>query len=357
MSNEDETLRGIFEKAEDQRTAFGKSFDSNSPSFQRSLLSTIHLYERCLDIATGLALFSPNETLEDIGTGELQYLMIDYRLAESTLRLNGDNRKANLRHAQKTYERFLCRLDNYDMLSKPESKMLEHYQDSPDRFSITSMSDAAARRDAKIRRFKEEKVLKEKLEHLRSNPDMLRNDDDACRKLELLNLAYAVHQTFQSLESIAQELHILSLAPSSPPPEAAQQPSLDGRERDAGRKNTYNERLDAPLSHLSAGMRGPLLDRQGKPIRPFTLTSSRQGLQAGVFKPDHSLPTMSIDEYLEEERKRGGMIDGGGPQSGNGIQENEDDMDAADRATMKAREWDEYVEANPKGSGNTINRG
>ena len=35
----------------------------------------------------------------------------------------------------------------------------------------------------------------------------------------------------------------------------------------------------------------------------------------------------------------------------------EDDMDAADRATMKARDWDEYVEANPKGSGNTLNRG
>jgi hypothetical protein len=24
---------------------------------------------------------------------------------------------------------------------------------------------------------------------------------------------------------------------------------------------------------------------------------------------------------------------------------------------MKARAWDEYVEANPKGSGNTLNRG
>jgi hypothetical protein len=66
---------------------------------------------------------------------------------------------------------------------------------------------------------------------------------------------------------------------------------------------------------------------------------------------------MSIDEYLEEERRRGGIIDGGGPQSQIRPQVDEDDMEAADRETMKAREWDEYVEANPKGSGNTLNRG
>lgn len=66
---------------------------------------------------------------------------------------------------------------------------------------------------------------------------------------------------------------------------------------------------------------------------------------------------MTIDEYLAEEKRRGGMIDGGGEQSG--VQEvvDEDDMEKADLATMKAREWDEFTEANPKGSGNTLNRG
>jgi hypothetical protein len=92
-------------------------------------------------------------------------------------------------------------------------------------------------------------------------------------------------------------------------------------------------------------------------MRPFTLLDSRQTLKKGVFRPDHSLPTMTIDEYLEEEKKRGGMIDGGGPQSEIRPEPNEDDLDAADEETMKQRAWDEYVEANPKGSGNTLNRG
>jgi immunoglobulin-binding protein 1 len=32
-------------------------------------------------------------------------------------------------------------------------------------------------------------------------------------------------------------------------------------------------------------------------------------------------------------------------------------MIVADEETMKQRSWDEYVEENPKGSGNTLNRG
>ena len=66
---------------------------------------------------------------------------------------------------------------------------------------------------------------------------------------------------------------------------------------------------------------------------------------------------MTIDEYLAEEKRRGGVIEGGGEQSG--VQEvvNEDDLDAADKETIKAREWDEFKEDNPKGSGNTLNRG
>ncbi|KAL9040324.1 MAG: hypothetical protein Q9180_001981, partial [Flavoplaca navasiana] len=82
-------------------------------------------------------------------------------------------------------------------------------------------------------------------------------------------------------------------------------------------------------------------------------------LQNGVFGPDHSLPTMTIDEYLAEEKRRGGMVDGGGQTSSGGAtqEEDEDGMEKADAETMKKREWDEYVEANPKGSGNTLNRG
>lgn len=190
---------------------------------------------------------------------------------------------------------------------------------------------------------------------MQRNPVAIQNDDELYRRQQLAQIAYCTHQTFQSLESIAQELHILSLAP----PEGADQHTdapPDQRERNGRSTNGYSERLDAP-SHLSAGMKGPLLGKDGRPLRPFTLLDTRQSLQQQVFRPDHSLPTMTIDEYLEEEKRRGGMIEGGGAQSGLRPDPDEDDFDKADEETMKARAWDEFTEANPKGAGNTLNRG
>ena len=132
----------------------------------------------------------------------------------------------------------------------------------------------------------------------------------------------------------------------------------DPRLRNGGMKDEYSDTLDAPLSQLLAsGRNGPILNHDGKLLKPFTLLDHRQRLQNGVFRPDHNLPTMTIDEYLEEERKRGGIIDGGGAQSGQREFVDEDDLDKADEATMKARAWDEFVEENPKGAGNRMNMG
>jgi len=178
---------------------------------------------------------------------------------------------------------------------------------------------------------------------LAQNPTYLQNDDDAVRELQLTNISLCTHNTFQSLESLNRELEILAMAPSSPPT------SQDALERD------YRERmglrgLDDPSSRLDRRdmLSGPILSASGKPLRPFTLLDKRQEVQAGVFRPGHNLPTMTIDEYLEEERARGGIIEGGGAASGLSPEPDEDNIEKADEEIMKAREWDEFVEANPK---------
>ena len=156
---------------------------------------------------------------------------------------------------------------------------------------------------------------------------------------------------------IGQELKILALMPaiSTPSPEDL---STDYRERFSHRQDNYSDRVDPSLSQLlNGGKAGPILSKEGKPLRPFTLLDSRQRLRDGVFRPDHSLPTMTIDEYLEEEKRRGGMIEGGGEQSGVPAEPDEDNYEKADMETMKARDWDQFTEANPRGSGNTLNRG
>jgi hypothetical protein len=47
------------------------------------------------------------------------------------------------------------------------------------------------------------------------------------------------------------------------------------------------------------------------PLRPFVITSKRQELRDQVFRPGWALPTMTIDEYLQQEEERGNHIKGG----------------------------------------------
>ena len=165
------------------------------------------------------------------------------------------------------------------------------------------------------------------------------HEDSVMRNIYLTQISLCTNQTFAALESIAQELQILSLTPSHPPTQQIDR-SQDGRERKVERRDNYSESLDPPMVTLSSGKAGFILDKDGKPLQPFILLNKRDQLQKGVFRPGHNLPTMTIDEYLEEEKRRGGIIEGGGEQSGRRSQ--------VDEETMKAREWDEFKESNPK---------
>ncbi|EAT83690.2 hypothetical protein SNOG_08522 [Parastagonospora nodorum SN15] len=300
MAEQPQNLRALFSSAERARQELASAYDSNSPAFQENLRKTIATYEECLKLSEQISLFSPNESLEDISSGDLQYL------------------------------------DAYDILSASDSKLLDAYSENKANFSTASARDAAARRDAKIARFREEKEIKRKLEYLQQNPKLAENDEHVVRDLHLTSLSFMVFQTFQALESMALELQIISMAPAAPPPGvsgSAPDERQDGRDKDK-----YSERLDGQLPGLRNT--GPLLSSDGKPMRPFTLLDSRQSLKKDVFR-ERNLPTMTIDEYLEEEKRRGGMIEGGGPQSEVRPEPNEDDFDAADEETMKQRAWDE----------------
>ncbi|OKL56279.1 hypothetical protein UA08_08462 [Talaromyces atroroseus] len=355
MTEQPQSLRDLFQAAKAQKQSVESSAEPNSDAYRGEVSAAVAKLEECQRLISQVSLFSSNEGLEDIATTDLQFLTVDYLLAELVQRLSSANRETVLRRALGEYEKYLTRLDDYNLLSARDRKLFEQYSENPSKFSLASKSDAANRREVKVARFREEKELKQKLEYFSQNQDRLQSDDETTRQLYLAEISLYTHQTFQSLDMIVQELDMLSQMRSAPPT-SAETLRDDPRRRDAANQNTYSERLDAPLSQLLRGGRsGPLLSKTGKPLQPFTLTNRRTELQNGVFRPGHNLPTMSIDEYLEEERKRGGIIEGGNNDMPQEI--DEDDLDKADEETMKARAWDEFKEANPRGSGNTLNRG
>ncbi|KAI2626206.1 TAP42-like family protein [Xylaria nigripes] len=361
MAEEPRTVKSVFQIAERKRLAIEGSYETTSPDYQADVRAALQSYEKCAQIIDKVSMFSTNESIEDIATSDLHYLLVFFRIAELLQKVPSSSlleRRGLLNSAREAYEKFLHLLDSYSILSSQDSRLFARYNEEPCAFSTISATDPNARRNAKIANFKAEKQLKQKLEYMRTSPRYLEDggDEEAVRELYMANLALSTHTAFQGLEGINRELEVITQAPLPSMPRETTIEDDERRRRELDNNDAYSEKLDTPLSSQVA-FRGPLLSKEGKPLRPFTLVGNRQELQRGVFRPGHNLPTMSIDEYLEEERRRGGIIEGGGEASGRQPEPDEDDIEKADEATMKAREWDEFKEANPRGSGNTLNRG
>lgn len=351
-SDEPQSLRAIFEAAEAKRQEITEAPNATSPKYAEDLAAALKLYAQARDQISALSLFSANEGVEDIATSSLPYLLVDFyigELVQRTPHLAPKERLQVLDQARAAYERFLSLADGYGLVTPPYDRLLERYRDDEEGFAVVPAgADMAAKREGKIANFKAEKALKDKMEALRRNPRYLEHgDEELVRELYLTSIRFAVHGAFQALDSLNREVPLLRSAPS---------PREDASSSRGEDPTDTSFRLDQPFNGFRAGAGGPLLSTKGKPLQPFTLVGSRADLAKGVFRPGHNLPTMSIDEYLEEEKRRGGILEGGGTEPPRKVVD-EDDMEAADRETYKARAWDDFTDDNRKGSGNTLNMG
>jgi len=130
------------------------------------------------------------------------------------------------------------------------------------------------------------------------------------RNVTLLLLRLLHTLTLASLASIKMELDILASAPSEPTEWTSDPRSNRGQEAD----NTW--RLDRVAGARPKARE--LISGGGRVLQPFTILpstasmSDRERVRSEVFRSDHRLPTMTIDEYLQEEQRRGNIITGGG---------------------------------------------
>ncbi|KAK7038065.1 Serine/threonine protein phosphatase PP2A-associated protein [Favolaschia claudopus] len=388
-------LPALFSRAlEDASKAFNHSaFEQSTQDLLQSSLSDLKsLTSRII----GLSLFSPNEILEDISTRDLIYLLVPYALAEVQGRVKSDGpdeRIILLTQSQRHLDSFISNLENYEVV--PESERALHVQDP------AKIKDAASRRDLKIMQYQREKDLRARIETIRkrrsqlpadgsmeSDFDLIRSllpqktgtadDDDEDSESEdllrettllLLRLFYAQTQT--QLINLNQELELLRNAPRMPPPPPSR-PEEDHRDK-ARVAESDMWRLEAPAPSGGPDGKGPLLDSSGKPLRPFTIlpagSSDRARMAAQVFGPGHRLPTMTIDEYLHIEQERGNILTGGGPGSENELTSSEqlaldaemdgskDGAEKEEIKRLKDENWALFTDENPKGAGNTMNRG
>ncbi|KAI9594217.1 TAP42-like protein [Syncephalis fuscata] len=337
------------------------SLSSGDAQFQAQLGQAIERFEACARDVQSLSLFSDNETLDDLSTSYLRFLLLDAYLAELVMKRTNTNsggdshggsgatqRQAILDTVTQHLRKFLNLCDNYSLISNNYIERIMqgvlHTSGSKEADKSEVIISAARKREEKIERYKREKVMKEKIDasELQRQLEQAKEDVDADtdeldRSLILTLIQLFIQKSSEHLQSIQQEREMLKMMLS--------------REQESQHKKSDSQ-LDTRTPSSLTNAQGPLLSSTGQPLRPFVITSQREQILQGVFRPGWRLPTMSIDEYLEQERERGNIIEGGGAESGKKKLIDEDNEEEVDAKTYKDREWDDFKDDNPRGWGN-----
>ncbi|KAK5962655.1 Tap42p PWA37_005094 [Arxiozyma heterogenica] len=353
----------------------------DSQEFQDQLNENIYkLINLRNKVFNELALFSGNETLDDLTTSSINFLSINYYLGLLSSKKQSvggksisllESNKLKILFLQRSiqlYMQYLNMLDNYGILDKFLSSTIETFNDPMNPTlselykqpkSSTDINNAYLKRQQKIEMNRQTISIEKKIKQLEdqykinkgeSDEDFSSTDEDMYRNLLIMRLKLLSYNAFNEIEQILYEIELLQNFVKMAPVENTQ---LNKENRSTTEDPTgFTERLET--------FDKPILSKSGKVLRTFTLTNKRQQLQDKVKGYGQYGPTMTVEEFLQHEFESGRVLQGGKDELIREQQEkedNEDNYEYNDRETYKAREWDEFKENNPRGSGNTMNRG
>lgn len=370
--------------SERYRNAIGKfqSIFNGSPGFgdrkdslkyQTNVGDLIKEFTLIQLIVDRLDLFSDNESLNEINVSYIQFINLDYYLGllYSDYLWNPKSGQApeasdpiefkemNITIAKSKLVRFIAQLDNYgEVLSKSQSSRVNSFKEiyNPTYDELVSYSNPALKRADKIENYKLEKELKGKLQILNDyynqNSEKGEDEDDSMFERFDEEIVKAIYidqlrlfsiSAFNNLELLSMELQVLSNRPKQriteiDPPKSKEEPSM---ENDYG----YTSKLES-LPFKNKSKISDLISKQGKILQPFTITSNKQDLKLKVFGTGQVLPSMSVEEYLDYELANGKMM-----KEEVKDEKNDSDSDNSDEELEK-RQWDDWKDDNPKGSGN-----
>lgn len=275
------------------------------------------------------ALFSANDELDEIATRHIKYFLVPFLTAQALQSWQGEaaERLVKLRQAGEELQSFFLSMDRLELLSETERDCVLHC--APD-----AVRTPTQRREEKVARYRLEKAAARKLEALMNREGKV-EDEEIERETALIVLQCAVRRALDLHGALEQEVEILAFGE---------------KQRSKGR--------DPRAVAERARPRGPIPGMRGMPAN-FRIVSDREQEREGVFRPSHSLPTYTVEEWGEIEARM--MMEKEREKQEKEVlakrrkeEEDSDGDDVIDRETMEARRWDNWKDDHNKGSGNTI---
>lgn len=284
-------------------------------------------------------LFSMNEDLDEVATESIKYLVVRFHVADILLKLSGRPRSQQLRMAKAQMQTFLQQAEHYGLLDKTDQDAIG--EDGGPR-------DPGMRRQLKIDRKRREGVAKEKMAEImakltegneESQADGGMYDDELIREHGVLLTQGAVRSAIDTVGLIIMELELLKHA--------------DEIDHQPGQGSAPEREQEEDL---------------GPPTKTFTINSKEEARSMAasmVFRQRGNMPTISVEEFGDMEmadmrakdEAKAGMVQEWAEEQYRvtGLQRHEleghlngeESDEETDEKQMKARDWDNWKDANP----------
>mmetsp|Transcript_17507 Transcript_17507/g.26818 ORF Transcript_17507/g.26818 Transcript_17507/m.26818 type:complete len:430 (+) Transcript_17507:284-1573(+) len=371
--------------------------------------------EKSIDILTKLqtqlsrsGTLSNNEVLDDVATSSLEFIGVEYHLGRAFLMLptyqlgsnnNSNNnsaspsilRKTNITRATDYFHAYLKKVDQLDLLNEATIKEYHTLLDMEDiddddaksRPAPTTRMNQSQIREMKIQRFQRKRVASQKQAQFQSllqrrsrlglaqEEEMEGHDfESLSRTLYIETLRLYAEECVEEIQSCLGELEMLDMAIQMERGRMIRQDprmhsdSRNGAADSGGLSSKQPLQMTQITQHPLTGelqlQTQQVMNGQLKPIM------QRQEIANQVFRPGWNQPTMTLEEL--GERERADAIQRAEQQKVAEAEAKfrprryeqlvkdgmEDDEKLVEASAKLDRDWDEWKEENPRGSGNKM---
>ena len=333
-----------------------KLLDEGKAEDALELLDSLQTHLKRLDVVS-----MSSDSYADIATLHLPFLALHYHLGLAHLQQRTTRRKPHLTKARDFFEAYLRNLDTLMTRSEETSyresgvmldyrkliSILDRLEDQEEGKSLSRLMSLESR-DEKVTRFKRKRLLEQQIERLKSKEEDL--DEEALREVYTQQLLVYAMIAIDECLGIPREMAMLQMADQNQPTIIEEGPEHNSKSFSAPRRP----------QHLG-GMQMTNITQD-----PVTgqLIFRKEQLQKEVFRPSWNLPTMTLAELGDRERAAAleraeqQRIAEAQPRPKRydqlvkeGLEDNDDLVDASAKLD---REWDDFKDANPRGSGNKM---
>ncbi|KAH0704861.1 hypothetical protein KY289_009937 [Solanum tuberosum] len=361
LKMQEKSLPALFEQARNIHTIASES------SVDRDLVKKgCELLRQCEEMISKLGLFSLNETIDDIITANLKYILEFISFCETMELVPEEEMETSKQGGANTFaDRRAKKIARFKRQRAAESKLLELKERKERRGRSTKAS-----------------ALSTPVES--GEDDVLDDDGDEEREAWLTTISFALSKAFDLLEMLNKEEEMLFAIKEKQLQDGKKEFSqlvldehtkkVETWHRDAAARAPYTKPA-APITCATFAQDviegranvSQAHEHKHKPLifGPASLvgrnpTTEREKIAAQVFQPHYRLPTMSIEEagltemnmmnkWQERNVKLMEEASSSWHRDAPKLRPGEEDDDAAQD---KARAWDDWKDDNPRGAGN-----